>query len=78
MVLIKAEKEAKMENRKIVVVLLVIAIILSGINIVVSMGFDFGDFGKTGCADRVDCVDVPDSTGGEVSLTITTPEGNET
>lgn len=64
-----------METQKLVVVLLIVAIIFSAANILISSGFDFGDYVAVDCADRVNCVGGEDSAGGQVSLVITAPEG---
>jgi len=64
-----------METRKLVIVLLVIAIALSVVNVVVSMGLDvegFQDIGADGPQTTLSS-----SNGGNVGLTILPPEGGE-
>ncbi|MFH1289870.1 MAG: hypothetical protein ABIH92_00505 [Nanoarchaeota archaeon] len=62
-----------METRKLVVILLVIAIVLSAVNIVISLGFDVEDYSGGGQYQEQD----PQTDSGAMGLEILPPPGGE-
>ncbi|MBU0760843.1 MAG: hypothetical protein KJ600_01965 [Nanoarchaeota archaeon] len=62
-----------METQKLVVVLLIVAIIFSAANILISSGFDFGDYAAVDCADRVNCVGSSGSDNANIGVSVIAP-----
>lgn len=64
-----------MDTQKIVIILLIVSIVLSGVSAIMAMGVDTGNYASS-CQGNV-AVECPASNSGQVSLTLVDPPVEE-